>query len=70
MTIEGETGFHFRRVGADALRLAMTEPRAALGRAGGGATTALVEDWRARLARRYPPAAGAPVAAPGPASTT
>ena len=32
MTIE-ENGFHFRRVGADVLRLAMGEPRAALGRA-------------------------------------
>ena len=31
MTIE-ENGFHFRRVGADVLRLAMGEPQAALGR--------------------------------------
>jgi sarcosine oxidase, subunit beta len=59
MTIEEETGFHFRRRG-DALRLAMTEPsprwtdREEV-------EEALVEDWRARLAHRYPPAAGAPV---------
>jgi sarcosine oxidase subunit beta len=60
MTIEDETTFHFRRRGG-MLRLAMTEPtprwtsdEAVDGR--------LVEDWRARLAHRYPPAAGAPVA--------
>jgi sarcosine oxidase, subunit beta len=59
MTIEEETGFHFRRRG-DALRLAMTEPsprwtdREEV-------EEALVEDWRARLAHRYPPAAGAPI---------
>ena len=59
MTIEDETTFHFRRRG-DTLRLAMTEPTPRW-------TTdeivddALVEDKRARLAHRYPPAAGAPI---------
>ena len=59
MTIEEETTFHFRRRG-ETLRLAMTEPvprwtdREAV-------DEALVEDWRARLAHRYPPAAEAPV---------
>jgi sarcosine oxidase subunit beta len=59
MTVEEETGFHFRRRG-ETLRLAMTEPtprwtdREEV-------DEALVEDWRARLARRYPRAAGAPV---------
>jgi sarcosine oxidase subunit beta len=59
MTIE-ENGFHFRRVGADALRLAMPEPEL---RWDGPAEVRddLVEDWRARLAVRYPRAAGAPV---------
>ena len=60
MVLESETGFHFRRRG-DTLRLAMGEPsprwtdREEV-------DEALVEDWRARLAHRYPPAAGAPVA--------
>jgi glycine/D-amino acid oxidase-like deaminating enzyme len=60
MVLESESGFHFRRRG-DTLRLAMTEPsprwtdREEV-------DDALVEDWRGRLARRYPPAAGAPVA--------
>jgi sarcosine oxidase, subunit beta len=59
MTIEEETGFHFRRRG-ETLRLAMTEPtprwtdREQV-------DEALVDDWRARLAHRYPRAAGAPV---------
>jgi sarcosine oxidase subunit beta len=59
MTIEEETGFHFRRRG-ETLRLAMTEPtprwtdRERV-------DEALVDDWRARLAHRYPRAAGAPV---------
>ena len=59
MTIE-ENGFHFRRVGADGLRLAMTEPEL---RWDGPAEVRedLVEDWRLRLAHRYPAAAGAPL---------
>jgi sarcosine oxidase subunit beta len=60
MTIEGETGFHFRRVGRDVLRLAMVEPVARWG-AREWVDETLVEDWRVRLARRYPRAAGAPV---------
>jgi glycine/D-amino acid oxidase-like deaminating enzyme len=60
MTVEGETGFHFRRVGADGLRLAMTEPT--LRWDGPEAVDeALVADWRERLGHRYPPAAGAPL---------
>ena len=60
MTIE-ENGFHFRPVGAD-LRLAMGEPAP---RWDGPAEVRadLVEDWRARLAWRFPPAAGAPARA-------
>jgi sarcosine oxidase, subunit beta len=60
MTIEAETGFHFRRVGEDGLRLAMAEAEL---RWDGPAEVRddLVEDWRARLAHRYPAAAGAPV---------
>jgi len=60
MTIESENGFHFRRVGADRIRLAMGEPEA---RWDGPAEVCedLVEDWRGRLARRFPAAAGAPV---------
>jgi sarcosine oxidase subunit beta len=60
MVLESESGFHFRRRG-ETLRLAMSEPsprwtdREQV-------DEALVEDWRGRLARRYPPAAGAPVA--------
>jgi sarcosine oxidase subunit beta len=60
MVLEAETGFHFRRAG-DSLRLAMNEPtprwtdREEV-------DEALVEDWRERIARRYPAAAGAPVA--------
>jgi sarcosine oxidase, subunit beta len=59
MTIEDETTFHFRRRG-DTLRLAMTEP---VPRWTHEQTVddALVEDWRSRLAHRYPPAAGAQV---------
>ena len=59
MVVE-ETGFHFRRVGREVLRLAMQEP---LPRWGDEERVdeALVEDWRARLARRYPQAAGASV---------
>jgi sarcosine oxidase subunit beta len=59
MTIE-ENGFHFRRVGADTLRLAMGEPEP---RWDGPAEVRddLVQDWRDRLAARYPRAAGAPL---------
>jgi sarcosine oxidase subunit beta len=59
MTIEDETTFHFRRRG-ETLRLAMTEP-APRWTSDEVVDDALVEDWRARLAHRYPPAAGAPV---------
>jgi sarcosine oxidase subunit beta len=60
MTIEAESTFHFRRVGSDGLRLAMTEPDL---RWDGPAEVRddLVEAWRVRLAHRYPAAAGAPV---------
>jgi sarcosine oxidase, subunit beta len=60
MTIEAESTFHFRRVGADGLRLAMTEPEL---RWDGPADVRddLVERCRAKLAFRYPAAAGAPV---------
>jgi sarcosine oxidase subunit beta len=60
MTIEAETGFHFRRVGDDRLRLAMPEPNPRWGDRE-QVDEALVEDWRARLAHRYPQGAGAPV---------
>jgi sarcosine oxidase subunit beta len=59
MILEAETGFHFRRRG-ETLRLAMTEPsprwtdREEV-------DESLVEDWRARLAHRFPSAAGAQV---------
>jgi len=59
MVIEYETGFHFRRDG-DTLRLAMTESRPRWTNVE-EVDEELVEDWRARLAHRYPPAAGAPV---------
>jgi glycine/D-amino acid oxidase-like deaminating enzyme len=59
MTIEDETTFHFRRRG-ETLRLAMTEPTPRWTDRQ-DVDEALVEDWRARLAHRYPPAAGAPV---------
>ena len=59
MTIE-ENGFHFRRVGRDGLRLAMGESEL---RWDGPEEVRddLVEDWRSRLASRYPPASGAPL---------
>jgi sarcosine oxidase subunit beta len=59
MTIEENT-FHFRRVGHDGLRLAMSEPDL---RWDGPEVVRedLVEDWRERLAFRYPRAAGAAV---------
>ena len=60
MVLEAETGFHFRRAG-DALRLAMSEPTARWTDRE-EVDEALVEDWRARVAHRYPAAAGAPVA--------
>jgi sarcosine oxidase, subunit beta len=60
MTIEGETGFHFRRVG-DGLRLAMAEPSLRWGREEVVDET-LVADWLERLAHRYPSAAGVGVA--------
>jgi sarcosine oxidase, subunit beta len=59
MVIE-ENGFHFRRVGVDGLRLAMgeTEPRWDGPEA---VRHDLIEDWRERLGRRYPRAAGSPL---------
>jgi sarcosine oxidase subunit beta len=60
MVLESESGFHFRRRG-DTLRLAMSEPsprwtdREEV-------DEELVEDWRGRLAHRFPSAGGAPVA--------
>ena len=59
MTVEDETTFHFRRRG-ETLRLAMTEstPRWTSEQV---VDEHLVEDWRARLAHRFPPAAEAPV---------
>jgi sarcosine oxidase, subunit beta len=59
MTIEDETTFHFRRRG-ETLRLAMTEPQPRWTHEE-VVDEALVADWRARLAHRYPPAADAPV---------
>jgi sarcosine oxidase subunit beta len=56
MTIEEETGFHFRRTG-EGLRLAMVEPRLRWG-TDEVVDEALVADWLERLAYRYPPAAG------------
>jgi sarcosine oxidase subunit beta len=59
MTIEENT-FHFRRVGHDGLRLAMSEPDP---RWDGPEVVRedFVEDWCERLAFRYPRAAGATV---------
>jgi sarcosine oxidase subunit beta len=59
MTVEDETTFHFRRRG-ETLRLAMTEP-VPRWTSDEVVDDGLVEDWRTRLAHRYPPAAGAPV---------
>ena len=59
MVLEAETGFHFRRRG-DVLRLAMGEP-APRWTDQEDVDDGLVEDWRARLAHRFPPGAGAPV---------
>jgi glycine/D-amino acid oxidase-like deaminating enzyme len=59
MVLEAETGFHFRRV-RDSLRLAMPDPAP---RWGFGTTVdeTLLPDRLERLARRFPPAAGAGV---------
>jgi len=59
MTIEEESGFHFRRRG-DTLRLAMPEP-AARWTEEEFVDEAIVEDKRRRLAHRHPSAADAPV---------
>ena len=59
MVIE-ETGFHFRRVAPDRVRLAMGESTPRWGD-DPAVDEALVGDWRSRLDRRFPPAAGAPV---------
>ena len=59
MTVEDETTFHFRRRD-DTLRLAMTEPSPRW-TSDQVVDEDLVEDWRARLAHRYPRAAGAPI---------
>jgi sarcosine oxidase, subunit beta len=60
MIIEGETTFHFRRVG-DGLRLAMTEPSPRWGTAE-VVDEGLVADWLERLGRRYAAASGVGVA--------
>ncbi len=60
LTVEAETGFHFRRRG-DALVLAMPEPAPRWG-LDETVDESLVEDWLARVARRYPRAAGVAVA--------
>jgi len=59
MTIE-ESGFHFRRVGVDGLRLAMGEPEPRWD-GPNEVRDDLVADWRGRLASRYPRSAGAPL---------
>jgi sarcosine oxidase subunit beta len=59
MTIEDETTFHFRRRG-ESLRLAMTEPSPRW-TSDQVVDDELVEDWRMRIAHRFPAAAGAPV---------
>ena len=59
MTIEAESGFHFRRRG-DRLLLAMTDPKPRWG-TDASVDETLVEDRRRRLAARYAPAAGATV---------
>ncbi len=60
LTIESESGFHFRRRG-DALVLAMPEVTPRWGDEQTVDET-LVADWIERIARRFPPAAGVPVA--------
>ena len=59
MVIE-ETGFHFRRTPAGGLRLAMGEATSRWGFET-DVDERLVEDWLARLGRRYPAAAGVAV---------
>jgi sarcosine oxidase, subunit beta len=59
MTIEEESGFHFRRRG-ETLRLAMPEATARW-TSREQVDETLVDDKRTRLAHRYPSAAGAPV---------
>ena len=59
MTVEEETGFHFRRRG-DTLRLALPEPTPRW-TAESQVDEAIVADKRARLAHRYPSAANAPI---------
>jgi sarcosine oxidase subunit beta len=59
MTVEAESGFHFRRCGSR-LRLAMPEP-VARWTSEESVDEALVADVRVRLAHRYPSARGAPV---------
>jgi len=61
MVIEAETGFHFRRTPAGGVRLAMGEEVSRWGFET-EVDERLVDDWLARLARRYPPAAGIAVA--------
>jgi sarcosine oxidase, subunit beta len=61
MVIEAETGFHFRRTPTGGLRLAMGEEVSRWGFET-EVDQRLVDDWRGRLARRYPPAAGIGVA--------
>jgi sarcosine oxidase subunit beta len=60
LTIEAESGFHFRRRG-EALVLAMPEPTPRWGD-DEAVDERLVEDWLGRIAHRYPAAAGVPVA--------
>jgi sarcosine oxidase, subunit beta len=60
LTIESESGFHFRRRG-DALVLAMPESTPRWGDEQTVDET-LVAEWLERIARRFPPAAGVPVA--------
>jgi sarcosine oxidase subunit beta len=57
MTVEAETGFHFRRRD-DSLVLAMTEATARWGFEE-SVDEALAADWLQRLRRRFPPAAEA-----------
>ena len=60
MVLEAETGFHFRRAG-ETLRLAMNEPTPRW-TDHEEVDMELVEDWRERIAHRFPAAADARVA--------